>query len=157
MAVRVMFVLSACSAVLFVTGPAQSADILPANAAHVHHDASRMQPEVRPIASSASRVKKPGHASLHAGAYGLQRMGDLKPFQNESDSITVGDLVVENRLDRVELYGSFTITRDQAGLELAQALKLLIDATVDSLQATPLPARIRLRPTDTVASPFASD
>lgn len=81
----------------------------------------------------------------------------FKPFRNESDSIALGDLTVENRRDRIELYGALAITRDKAGLELARSLKRVVDATVDSLQASALPERIPLKPTDTVASPFAAD
>jgi hypothetical protein len=31
---------------------------------------------------------------------------EIHPFANESESIQIGDLTVENRLDRVSIYGS---------------------------------------------------
>ena len=82
-------------------------------------------------------------------------MPDIQPFQNETDSITLGQLTIENRLDQLELYGSLSITRDQAGLTLALSLKSVVDAAVHHLQAAKdLPAHIAFRPTDDVDNPF---
>ncbi len=79
----------------------------------------------------------------------------LQPFGNESQSLGIGELTVENRIDQVELYGSLAITRDKAGLQLARELKAVIDATLAALEATPeLPEHISLRPTDRVDNPF---
>ena len=50
-------------------------------------------------------------------------MPDMEPFKNETESITLGQLTIENRLDQVEMYGSLSITRDQSGLALALKLK----------------------------------
>jgi hypothetical protein len=87
----------------------------------------------------------------------LRRLMRFKPFHDESDALTLGDLSIENRTDRVELYGTLSITRDKEGLALAQALRHLCDVTIDALQARPLPDRIERKPSDTVASPFAPD
>jgi hypothetical protein len=82
-------------------------------------------------------------------------MPDMEPFKNETESIIIGQLTIENRLDQVELYGSLSITRDQAGLDLALKLKSVLDATIDHLQhASDLPAHIVFRPTDKVDNPF---
>ena len=82
-------------------------------------------------------------------------MPDLQPFKNETESITIGQLTIENRLDQVELYGSLSITRDQAGLALALQLQSVLDAVIDHLQhASDLPAHIAFRPTDKVDNPF---
>ncbi len=82
-------------------------------------------------------------------------MATLQPFQNEADSITVGELTIENRLDQLELYGSLTISRDQAGLQLALELKGLIDEAVRHLQSVAdLPEVITPKPTDSVDNPF---
>ncbi len=83
-------------------------------------------------------------------------MPTIKPFQNEEDSIAITDLTVENRLDRIELYGSLTITKDKAGLAIAKELKTLIDDTVAALQAEHLPDRISIAPTDNIDNPFKS-
>jgi hypothetical protein len=81
-------------------------------------------------------------------------MTRLKPFANESDALTIGELTIENRLDRLELYGSVAITRDQAGLKLALALKELLDATVTTLKSGPLPNHIVIVPPDVTDNPF---
>ncbi|WP_448205369.1 hypothetical protein [Azospirillum sp. sgz302134] len=68
---------------------------------------------------------------------------DLKPFANETQALSIGDLSVENCVDRVSLFGSLDLTRDKTGLERARALKALLDATVAALEADPdLPAEL---------------
>ena len=57
-------------------------------------------------------------------------MSELQPFQNESETLQIGELNIENRIDQLELYGSLTITRDKAGLQQALRLKALLDAAV---------------------------
>lgn len=81
-------------------------------------------------------------------------MSTLQPFANEADSITIGDLTIENRLDRLELYGSVQITRDKEGLALAQELKALLDATLQILESEDLPEQVPIEPTDEVDNPF---
>ncbi len=79
----------------------------------------------------------------------------LQPFDNETQSVSLGDLTIENRLDQLEIYGSLIITRDQAGLALALQLKQLLDDTVAVLQqAQDLPTQISTKPTDQVDNPF---
>jgi hypothetical protein len=71
-------------------------------------------------------------------------------FQNESEVMIIKgqnhDLNIENRLDRVSLYGSVDITRDQEGLAQALRLKGVVDSMVSALNAEQLngvlPARI---------------
>jgi len=82
-------------------------------------------------------------------------MPDMEPFKNETESITLGQLTIENRLDQVELYGSLSITRDQVGLALALQLKSVLDAAINHLQhASDLPAHVAFRPTDKIDNPF---
>ena len=79
----------------------------------------------------------------------------LQPFDNETQSMSLGDLTIENRLDQLEIYGSLSITRDQAGLALALQLKQLVDDTVAQLQlAQDLPTRLSPKPTDQIDNPF---
>ena len=79
----------------------------------------------------------------------------LQPFANETQSISLGDLTIENRLDQLEIYGSLSITCDQAGLALALQLKQLMDDAVAHLQqAKDLPTRLSTKPTDSVDNPF---
>ena len=79
----------------------------------------------------------------------------LQPFDNETQSMSLGDLTIENRLDQLEIYGSLCITRDQAGLALALQLKQLLDDAVAHLQqAQDLPTQLSPKPTDQVDNPF---
>jgi hypothetical protein len=69
----------------------------------------------------------------------------MKPFANESETLEIGDLKVENRVDRVEIFGSVHLTKDKAGLASARALKALADDVVAALEATPdLPDQVQL-------------
>jgi hypothetical protein len=82
-----------------------------------------------------------------------------KPFlayQNESDSFTIGsDLTVENRLDRISIYGSLELTKDKEGLQYAYELKLVVDAAIEVLKKTDLPDKIEVSATESVDNPFA--
>ena len=79
----------------------------------------------------------------------------LKPFKNESDSLAIDELTIENRVDQLEIYGSISLTRDKLGLERALRLKAIIDATVKALQDdAALPDQITFKPTDSVDNPF---
>jgi len=66
----------------------------------------------------------------------------IDPFSNEEDVIHIGDLDIENRLDRISLHGSVDITKDQQGLEYAFALKRQIDTIVEHLKKQALPEKI---------------
>ena len=79
----------------------------------------------------------------------------LNPYQNETTSLLIGDLTVENRLDRISLYGSLDITKDQIGLTDALQLKDIIDSIVDTLEKeNNLPERIVIEKADSVVNPF---
>ena len=78
----------------------------------------------------------------------------FKPYDNEKDSLQIGDLTIENRLDRVSIYGSLDLTLDKPGKENAVALKHILDAIVARLDESPLPEHIAVQPTETVKNPF---
>ncbi len=59
---------------------------------------------------------------------------NFSPFKNVSDAVTLGNLKVENREDRVAIYGSLAITRDRAGLANAKALQSLLERIVRELE-----------------------
>lgn len=82
-------------------------------------------------------------------------METIDPFANESESLRIDDLTIENRLDRVSLYGSIEITRDKRGLELARTIKYLFNSIVEVLAKEDLPESIP-PPTniDVVKNPF---
>lgn len=71
-------------------------------------------------------------------------------FHNESEVMMIRgenhDLNIENRFDRVSLYGSVEITRDQEGLTQVLRLKGIVDGMAAALSEEQrngvLPARI---------------
>ena len=79
----------------------------------------------------------------------------ISPFKNESECLQIGDLTIENRLDRISIFGSLDITRDKEGLAAAITLKAVLDLTLAKLESTDLPDKITLAETDTVENPFA--
>jgi len=79
----------------------------------------------------------------------------INPFKNESESLQMGDLTVENRIDRVSIYGSIDITRDKEGLAIARQLKEILDLTLGELEKADLPEKIPLAPVEKVDNPFA--
>lgn len=77
-------------------------------------------------------------------------------FQNESDIFEVGGLTVENRLDRISIYGSLDITKDREGLQRALMLKRLIDGVIDEMKRDrPLLEKIVIAEGETVENPFS--
>jgi hypothetical protein len=85
-------------------------------------------------------------------------MSDFKPFEGEADVLTVGNLAVENRLDRVTLQGDVELTKDRRGLALARRLKAVLDATVKALEADKaLPEAVEVEKPQSVKNPFGSE
>jgi len=78
----------------------------------------------------------------------------LKAFQNESDSLQIGKLTIENRTDRVTIYGSLDVTRDKAGLKSANDLKAVVDAVVAFLASQNLPEQIVFATPKETKNPF---
>ena len=78
------------------------------------------------------------------------------PYANEADVLRIGDLEIENRVDRVVLTGDLVLTRDQAGLALARELQALVASVVKALEAEKdLPQAVEVKPAVTVKNPFA--
>ncbi len=85
----------------------------------------------------------------------MSTAAEIRPFRNESECLHIGDLTVENRLDRVSLFGSLDITRDREGLESARRLKQVLDLTLAELEGADLPDHITLEAGESVENPFA--
>ncbi|MQA36936.1 hypothetical protein [Rugamonas aquatica] len=81
-------------------------------------------------------------------------MSKFKPYANEADVLNIGQLSIENRLDRITISGDVDLTADQAGLADARALHQLLGEVVARLEAQKLPARLPPPATQTVANPF---
>jgi hypothetical protein len=63
-------------------------------------------------------------------------MSPIKPFENESESLAIANLTIENRMDRVAIYGQAHLTRDKKGLADARELKAVLDDVVKALEST---------------------
>lgn len=79
----------------------------------------------------------------------------FKPFANEEQSTQIGELTVENRTDRVEIYGSLAVTKDKVGLRLALEARELIDSIIQQLERDTLPEAVETIPADVVVNPLA--
>jgi hypothetical protein len=80
---------------------------------------------------------------------------EIHPFANESESLQIGDLTIENRTDRVSIYGSIDLTLDKSGLDHARRLKAILDQTVAEMEKVNLPDRVALKKPETIKNPFA--
>jgi len=78
----------------------------------------------------------------------------IVPFANETDSLSIGELTVENREDRITIYGNIDITRDKEGLGNAEILQTLFNDIIASMKAGDLPDKISIKPAENVANPF---
>jgi len=79
----------------------------------------------------------------------------FSPYQNEADCLQFGDLTIENRLDRISIFGSIDLWKDKGGLNAAQQLKTIIDQAITELEKCDLPDKVELAKAETVANPFA--
>ncbi len=79
-------------------------------------------------------------------------------FKNEAETQILRDLNIENRLDRVSIFGSLDITHDAQGLALALELKAIVDGAIAVLQAEQadgkLPEQITVAAAEEVDNPF---
>lgn len=76
------------------------------------------------------------------------------PFANEADVLHVGNLTIENRIDRITLDGDVDLTLDKAGLAKAKQLHQLLGDVVANMEAAPLPDRLPAPGAKTVGNPF---
>ena len=82
-------------------------------------------------------------------------MQHFKPYDNESEVIRIGNLEIENRVDRVVLMGDLVLTKDKAGLELAKELQILAVRIVKVLEKQKkLPDTVEIKPVVVVNNPF---
>ena len=79
------------------------------------------------------------------------------PFANESDELEIGEMAIENRLDRVSLHGDIDLSKDQKGSANARLLQKLLDDVVTQLEAVDLPEHFAVASARTVSNPFGID
>jgi hypothetical protein len=78
------------------------------------------------------------------------------PYANEADVLNIGQLSIENRLDRITISGDIDLTADQRGLADARALQQVLADVVAQLEArTDLPPKLPPPAVQTVDNPFA--
>jgi len=81
-------------------------------------------------------------------------METIRPFENEVESLQIDELTVENRLDRISIYGNIDLTRDKIGLERARQLQRLLTDALNVLEGEELPDAIATKPSGQVPNPF---
>jgi len=81
-------------------------------------------------------------------------MKTFTPFANEADVLHIGQLQIENRLDRITLSGDVDLTLDQAGLDHARTLHALLGEIVGKMEALAIPQHLASPAVKTVKNPF---
>ena len=77
------------------------------------------------------------------------------PFANEADVAGIGDLMLENRVDRITISGDVDLTADVPGLDKARRLHALLGEIVAALEARELPDALPPPEVKTIDNPFA--
>lgn len=81
---------------------------------------------------------------------------EFQPFANESDLLRIGNLEIENRVDRLTLSGDLVLRRDRGGLALARELHALLGRAIAGMESDPaLPEQIEVLAARNVRNPFA--
>lgn len=79
----------------------------------------------------------------------------FKAFADTTASFAIDNLTFENNDDRVSIYGSINIGRDQQGLTQAKELQVIINGLVAYLeQQQDLPQQIETLAAKEVSNPF---
>ncbi|WP_020654075.1 hypothetical protein [Massilia niastensis] len=84
-----------------------------------------------------------------------KKQQSFAPFENEAEVLEIGNLMLENRVDRITISGDVDLTADQPGLADARRLHQVLGAIVAALEARELPDRLPPPDVKTVDNPFA--
>lgn len=66
-----------------------------------------------------------------------KKMSAFKPFQNDSQSVGLGEFTLENQGEQVNLYGSATFTLDKQSLATAKQLQDVLSQIIDERERYP--------------------
>ncbi len=77
------------------------------------------------------------------------------PYANEAEVLEIGNLMLENRLDRITISGDVDLTLDKTGLQDARRLHDALGAVLAALESRELPDRLPPPDVKTVDNPFA--
>lgn len=78
----------------------------------------------------------------------------FKPFEKGTESSSIEDLILENDVDCVSIYGNLQITKDKVGLEQAKALQSFLNEVVTALEKEELPEKIERPAEQEINNPF---
>lgn len=78
----------------------------------------------------------------------------FQAFKDNSASLDIGGLTLENNEERVSIYGSLNIGRDQQGLQQARQLQGILAEMVNYLEQQDLPVQIETFTPKAVKNPF---
>ncbi|WP_306397676.1 hypothetical protein [Telluria beijingensis] len=84
-----------------------------------------------------------------------KKKSTFTPFANESEVAGIGDLMLENRVDRITISGDVDLTADVPGLARARRLHALLGEIVAALEARELPDELPPPDIKTIDNPFA--
>lgn len=84
-----------------------------------------------------------------------KKAAPFTPFANEADVLGIGNLMLENRVDRITISGDVDLTADVAGLALARRLQAVLGDIVAALESRELPQQLPPPAVTTVDNPFA--
>jgi len=84
-----------------------------------------------------------------------KKPASFTPFANEADVLGIGDLMLENRVDRITISGDVDLTADVPGLALARRLHTALGEIVAALEAKELPEQLPPPEISTIENPFA--
>jgi DUF1009 family protein len=82
------------------------------------------------------------------------RRGAFQAYANEADVLEIGNLMLENRVDRITISGEVDLTADRQGLEHARRLQQALADIVKALESRDLPEQLPPAQVETIANPF---
>lgn len=64
----------------------------------------------------------------------MENATTFTPFENDSQSLNIGEFTLENQGEQVNLYGSMTLTKDKQSLAQAKQLQAILAQAIDYLE-----------------------